>query len=140
MTPTEILALADECEQAEQGSRELSDRVLLGLGWRQRQSGEAGILLPDEFMIVDPDGKQHIRAKAPDPSRSVDACLEAVPEGWAVHLHEASGPGRTDWSAVLFLRKTYPSPYDSVDCKRAHSAALSLSAALLRARAAEMDD
>ncbi len=33
MTPTELLALADELEAADVGTRELGDRVLLAFGW-----------------------------------------------------------------------------------------------------------
>lgn len=76
----ELLAVAEECERAEQGSRELSDRVLLAWGWTKRQYEN----VPDVFVWIEPDStiEHFYDHPRPSPTESLDACAAGMPEGW----------------------------------------------------------
>ncbi len=68
--------LIEKLEQAEEGSRELSDEVLLACGWRKTRWVPTG-----EPAWFDPQGSNG--SYLPHPTRSLDDCLRyAVPEGW----------------------------------------------------------
>jgi len=69
--------------QATKGSRELSDRVLVAMGWQIR-TDYANDEQPTYWW---PDGIMYEGFHHPDPTRSVDHVLALVPEGW--HLSHA---------------------------------------------------
>ena len=154
MTRAEILALADECERAEQGSRELSARVQLALGHFPQDApdwliGWGGDFIADKGRIyaVHSDGRRGIHWEPPHITASVDACLEAVPEGWTSrHIEEDIAQTSISKGMKWFVRLRPPDSWyeQGNDVPRTscfgHTLPLAFSAALLRARAAEMDD
>ena len=79
----DLKSLIAELEQAKEGSRELSDRVLLAVGWlgQSASSKVAGILVPH---WKSPDGRDVLVDLRPCPTTSIDAALTLVPEGFAI--------------------------------------------------------
>lgn len=66
---------------AERGSRELSDEVLLALGWKKDIEYWEGRHGPMTIWTM-PDNADHI-LKIPSPTESVDDCLALMPDGWS---------------------------------------------------------
>lgn len=105
--PADFRALADELEHAEQGSRELSDRVLLACG----------------------------EALPPDPTHSLDAALRwVVPEGAIYVLQNMRGGRYGGFCKLAFHRLPIDSFHTYVDVS-AKTTQLAVCAAGLRARA-----
>ena len=69
--------LISRLEEAKEGSRELSNMILLALGWRER-GGRARFLT---HFAVSPDGAEIPWGDHPDPSRNLQAAVDLVPEG-----------------------------------------------------------
>ena len=71
--------LISRLESATAGSRELSDEVLMALGWRRvSEETEHG----DYVFWCPPDRYAQFTDERPCPTTSLDAALELVPEGW----------------------------------------------------------
>lgn len=89
---TDFAALIKELKQTKEGSRELSDKVLLASGWigQSESSRMAGILIPH---WKSPSGDDVPTDSRPCPTTSLDAALTLVPEGylWAVGVHTELG-------------------------------------------------
>ena len=115
------------------GSRELSDKCLLAVGWRHQYSpGNAMWIRPDGWVVRTGSG-----ARPPDPSRNLQDTLDwMVPEGWSIHINQDDN--RLWWAE---LRHGYQTSYDRVvmACK-CTTPALALSTASLRAREAMKED
>lgn len=124
-----MTTLIARLEAATEGSRELSDEVLLALGWRYRTSGEGGILLPNECMIVDPSGRQHIKDHAPDPTQSLDDCKALTPSN-LTGLLEIGSPADKRFGCKLYRDGSGFACADEV----AATPELAWSAAILKAR------
>ena len=94
----EISELIKDLEAATEGSRELSDRVLLALGW-QNPMEDVGLDDHDEMIQSEywypPDmsGGAYSPNTQPDPTRSVDAALALVPEDcpWTLKGNKENG-------------------------------------------------
>ncbi len=82
--------LIAELEAAPEGSRELSDKVLLAIGWigQSAASQQAGILIPH---WKSPDGRDVPSGLRPSPTESLDAALTLVPEGYGFAMYAVSG-------------------------------------------------
>lgn len=134
MTLPELIA---ELERAEEGSRELSDKVLLAAGWQRltkgaaKQPGDTGWRMPDGAPLY--STHPHLFG-APDPTRSLDAALTLVPEGWIWRCDGGSGSG----FAVIgkpTAKGNFGLPHKY--CAGAMTPALALCIASLRAREEE---
>ncbi len=66
-------ALIKRLEEAKEGSRELSDEVLVALGWRIGKPRRAWA----------PNRDFYFDDQVPDPSRNLQDAVDLVPEGWA---------------------------------------------------------
>ncbi len=77
--------LIERLEQATEGSRELSHATCKAAGWREKNGcwSPPGL---DAFQWV----------STPDVTRSIDAALTLVPEGWVPHMHFADPMQKTD--------------------------------------------
>jgi hypothetical protein len=84
--------LAQRLEAAQEGSRELSDEVLLLFGWTRDNPG-----------LLSPSGDYHTYTEygcdnyscpvGPCPTTSLDACKALMPEGWSYAVsHDAEEP------------------------------------------------
>ena len=124
-------ALMAELESAAEGSRELDQRVLLASGWRVDGCGYWWARIGNLGF----HGKKEIHL-LPRPTTSVDAALKLVLKEYYTQVSEASGPGRTDWSAVLSEREESPKPPYRFMRGRARTPALALCIAALRVRQA----
>ena len=68
-TMTDLLS---RLQQASEGSRELSDEMLLACGWK----------IGEGSWFIDPSGSKFLPDDRPDPTRSLDDAVALVPEGW----------------------------------------------------------
>ena len=101
--------LIRDLEAATEGSRELSDRVLLACGWAVHKASE---LTPTWF--VDPTGKRHIHSLSQglrvgtltDPTRSLDDALALVPED-----DEHANWRQIIQSAFIIMQTVWAEPY-----------------------------
>lgn len=127
--------LISRLESAETGSRELSDEVLLALGFKIDAAG--WWLRPndlDEFLRSD---------QRPDPTRSFDDAVGLVPEGWAIDNAQI-WPGEptrlrlveTVWKRCEGQEGWWRDSHCGSWTAQAATFPLALSAALLRAREA----
>ena len=109
--------LIAKLEAAEAGSRELSDVVLLALGWTH----------PHTVSWVSPDGRGVHDLDAPSPTESVDDALGLVPEGYE--------PGKLKWGhkGGVYFYLEGPKCAGSI----AQLPATAICAAILRAQAQE---
>lgn len=108
---TDLIA---KLEAATEGSRELSDEVLLALGWEQGQ---------DDHWFA-PDNEVPVRgAYRPSPTEYVDDGMALVPDHFEAMARRAPGEYRS--TAYVDIPKDL---YGS----RANTPALALSAAILR--------
>ena len=88
----DLKPLIAELEQAKEGSRELSDRVLLAVGWTTSDSKDtrARFWRSPEGEDYDWWDDPHARSrggpplKRPSPTESLDDALTLVPEGFAI--------------------------------------------------------
>ena len=99
-----IEALIADLQATKEGSRELSDRVLLTCGW------EEGEFLKHGLMWRSPDGALVYGYLRPDPTRSVDDCkkwVEPDPADYAlVVMATIKTDGRShEWSVEYFVDK-----------------------------------
>ena len=80
-----LKSLIAELEAAKGGSRELSDRVLLAVGWlgQSASSKVAGILVPH---WKSPDGRDVLVDLRPCPTTSLDAALTLVNTGGMIRV------------------------------------------------------
>ena len=79
MNKPDLEALLEDLQNAKEGSRELSNRCLLAVGWTMKKlcSGTAEYW----FRWIDPEDT-HYKTN-PDPSRNTQDALDCmVPEGW----------------------------------------------------------
>ena len=108
-------------EEASEGSRELSDVVLMAVGWRHS--------LGPNVLWFAPDGKPWKKAR-PCPTTSLDEALTLVPEGHVGRIG-FGGPG------FVFAFAATPRDWGAgrVSTVRAASPAISLCIAALKARA-----
>ena len=74
--------LITRLEQAETGSRELSDEVLLSLGYELKPAHE----LSSTMVWYHPGGRVQLLSERPDPTRSVDDTKLLQPDGYAIRL------------------------------------------------------
>jgi hypothetical protein len=82
MTLSELFA---KLEEAEEGSRELSNTIAEAVGWERNDARS--------FVWKSTDGLAH--HTAPDFSRSLDAALTLIPEGW--HFRNVCQTGEGQW-------------------------------------------
>jgi hypothetical protein len=138
-----MLDLISRLESAAEGSRELSDDVLLACGWEKTFDGVAC----DYWAPPHTAGRVYSDNR-PSPTESVDDALELVPEGWTW-----CGSGYDEdggYSDTTDFRKPYmciagpmeerggdfyepPEPHRETHEARAATPALALCAAILRA-------
>ncbi len=126
-------ALLAELEQAKEGSRALSDKVLTALGWKTGIGTHA-----DFTKFHAPDGSPPSRDR-PDPSRNLQDIVDLVPEGLGWSL----GPGLTKRHLAIVAKPEWffdSSKGMSMDPCEADSPALSLCIAILRAMESAGDD
>ncbi len=64
-------------EKATEGSRGLSDRFLLAMGWTNWRQVD----------WRDPNGVEYTHSNRLDPTRNLQHTMEAVPEGWSGSIH-----------------------------------------------------
>ncbi len=83
--------LLSQLEAATEGSRKLSDEMLLAHGWRPY---EVGRFMGPIYYWHGPNGESVSEERRPDPSRNLQDAVSLVPEGsgWSVEvdIHEAS--------------------------------------------------
>jgi hypothetical protein len=113
--------LLRDLETAEAGSRELSDRVLLALGWMK--DDYAPWLRPDGVYLNPRNG-------GCNPTEDLNACVALVPESYAVGLEidmegNATARLRAPWDLSPFKGHSLATP------------ALAFCAALVRAKQSE---
>ena len=133
---TDLHALTADLEKAPEGSRDLSDRMLLANGWIKNPPGIRGI---GWWQL--PNGKHLHQSRLPDPSRSVDAALQLVPEGWDWMLFSngvarlyRNGPEFGEVCRSLANNETPRPPQDKhVGASESGDPALALCAAICRA-------
>ena len=123
-----LAALIAALERAEEGSRELSDEVLLALGWGTR-------LEFTREVWVAPSGNSS--KHRPHPTRNLQAAVDLVPEGWGWAAAELD---QGEPSAVLTNREpqlkpgTFDANPDKKDFRsKAATPALALVIAILKA-------
>ena len=141
---TDVSDLIERLEKAKEGSRELSNEVLVAFGYRWRTSDEGGILLPDNCVLVDPGGKQVVTSHCPSPTESVDDALGFVPaicggDPWFA-IERQNGPkGERVWASCAPSSSPAAMGYDASikNGSWATTAPLALCAAILRARQSE---
>lgn len=96
---TDLKSLIAELEQAKEGSRKLSDKVLLACGWTTSDDKDTR-----KRFWCSPEGEYydwwddpHARSrdgpplKRPSPTESLDAALTLVPKGWMWELDSSGG-------------------------------------------------
>lgn len=124
------------CEQATEGSRELSDTIMLAVGWRHE-------------IVVMPTGRKSFypfwispndptpSPIAPDPSRSLDDAMTLMPEGWNVaNVWESINPKDRPWWGCSLRRDE---PYKVVQVLGAETEIKARVLATLKARLAGME-
>lgn len=135
-----LLELAERCEKAIVPDRDLDGLIMAALFRREdrmigtQEEQDDGSWAPISTPVwVDPATGQWLSTAPREFTSSIDAAMTLVPEGYAVELSEAWGPGRTDWRAVMKARTIDGSGI----WPKATSAkpALALCAAALRSRA-----
>ena len=136
----ELETLIADLEKAQEGSRELSDRVLLANGWR----------VEDEMAVGYPDGKLRIwytpmtqfQGVCPSPSTSLDAAFHLLPKGWRVHrINGYHTNDNRPWGWGVELRFENPEMGLAVGETQQYAGGLPLAlcAAICRARLMESD-
>ena len=131
--------LLERLKRAEEGSRELSDEVLLACGWAIK---EVTFPVGTKFYNYCDETGRHVtttgcgRPPAPDPTRSLGDCLRYVkPEGWELQLFERPN----GWFCRLKRRHPYALvawfERDRDEVLLVASPALALCIAALKARA-----
>lgn len=125
--------LISRLETAAEGSRELSDEVLLALGWSDNDDEIEGYWIPPE------GGRWGDRGERPDPTRSIDDALGLMLDGWWVHhIHEArdieTWRANYRFNAKICPPKNLTSPAFP---SNGSTIPLAVCAALLRAKEAE---
>ena len=142
---TNLPTLIEKLEQAEEGSRELSDEVLLTLGWKPHEVEANGV---QGQIWFNAEGYRDLAdlGGRPDPTCSLDDCLRyVVPGGWHLGLdpifyEDEQVHDPVEYDAIL-CRPDWSrwTPVDSDWIKRieAHGKTpeLAASAAALKARA-----
>ncbi len=134
-----LLELAAELEQAERGSREVSDRVLLAWGWERN-------CVPGEVNWWTGPGQRQPSTYRPSPTESLDACEAAMPEGWELGFDPIffDEPQRVEYDAILcraHWEKWNPINDDWIERieARGKTKPLAASSAICRALAAELE-
>ena len=90
----DLKSLIAELEAAKEGSRTLSDKVLLACGWSYEPNryGPGGPQWGGGGLWTDPLGIGTAASDPrPSPTESLDAALTLVPDGWAVELTGEKG-------------------------------------------------
>ena len=80
--------LITKLEAATEGSRELDEKVLRAVGWFTTDEDAPGY--PDGTLTIwhKPNGEALTILRLPQPTRSIDAALTLVPEGWLWSVHK----------------------------------------------------
>lgn len=128
---TSLPDLIARLEAAEEGNITLDDRIALALGWRIDQQDIQGV---GKWLAPGESHTQYL----PEWSRSIDAALTLVPEGWAIDGWQL-WPGATSSLQLLETKLGRDDQYwHSSKHKRfdgaAATPALAICAAALRAR------
>jgi hypothetical protein len=135
-----LLDLADCCEKAIGADRELDALIMATLFRREKRLIGTREEMDDGSwrhiktgVWVDQATDEWVSTAAREFTSSIDAAMTLVPQGFAVELSEAWGPGRKDWRATMKRRSidgagTWPKA-------NSDKPALALCAAALRARA-----
>lgn len=134
---TDIERLAARCEAADGGDRGLDEAIYEALGFCNHKRTEYyciedGNDTDSGYTCLDCGRDTYGAKKAPPYSTSLDAAMTLVPEGWDWTLESCSGAEKHGASIMQD-----PGPYIAI---RAHTPALALCAAALRARAVEAND
>ena len=116
--------LIKRLEEAAEGSRRLSDEVLLACGWELFYDYADRRKVPYDWKT--PDGRIVGYGEQPDPATSIDDALTLIPEGWALTNMRAI----KDHFCVCLDNK----PECTVVCGSGKTIALAICAAALRAR------
>lgn len=82
----EIETLLEEILQAEEGSRNLSDRYLLALGWQGIEPNRSGIIAAH---WTNPSGQDIPQGLRPDPTRNLQDAIDSLLKGWTWGLASA---------------------------------------------------
>lgn len=123
------VALISKLEKAKEGSRAMSDGVLLVLGWTQSK--------PDHWKIGElawkiPQGEW--AGQPPDPTRDLQDAVDLVPEGWIVaDLRQRINPPVWHWYCALSYLTAKFESFDIRPDTEAPTPALALSIAILKA-------
>ena len=124
MTPTQ--SLIAKLSDATEGSREMSDAVLLATGWTRRKFGALNCW-------AHPDGSECFNRDRPDPTRDLTAAVSLIPEGWGWRIQNYGG----DKIGLAALMK--PGTHIA-DYEQGATPELALTIAALRAREVNTDD
>lgn len=119
---------------AEEGSRELSDEVLLALGWRQYMSGTAAsAALAWGYMYWSNGNRVWTEDSRPSPTTNLQEAVNCVPEGWVLlRLEQLPEPAGYCASLAATGKGAHG---ENLACGNvAEGFALALCAAILRAR------
>ena len=133
--------LIAKLESAKEGSDELDGRIWCELnGKRFKEAFESHIWHSCSVFYTEPPKRtQRVQNKIPNYSRSLDAALTLVPEGWHVskianYWGYFPGPELGDKGWVAILRQLR-GPLEDAEAYGRPSAALALCIAALKARA-----
>lgn len=137
---TDLIELAERCEKSIGPDRDLDALIMATLFRREnrligtREEMDDGSWRHIKTCVwVDPATDEWVSTAAREFTSSIDAAMTLVPQGFAVELSEAWGPGRKDWTATMKRRSidgagTWPKA-------NSDKPALALCAAAMRARA-----
>ena len=120
--------LLSELEQATNGSRELSDKVLLAIGWQFPDDWEPKGL--SHGNLVSPNGETISHHLRPNPTENLQDALELVPEGWYPVLE----PYINDADLVVYCADLFRPNWGEREPCRAHTPTLAFCIATLKAR------
>ena len=126
---TDLPALIAKLEAATEGSRELSDEVLVACGWTRENIGHGKVAATGREFVVwqwtDPEGAR--RSPELDPTRSLDAAVAIVPDRWDYIAFTKRYTGKVSADVLLAL---------SMHSNEGATPALALCISILHARAA----
>lgn len=126
---SDLTSLIARLESAGEGSRELSDAVLVALGWVRSPDRDEPGFVEDDW--IDPEGGRWW--PAPDPAVSLDDALALVDEGWQWLLRGLGWYGQRPAAKLEFIVSDATDGMRTIWGKAA-TPALALCAAILRAK------
>ena len=133
------LSLIAELEAAKEGSRELSDEVLLMCGWSYEPNryGPGGPQWGGGGLWTDPLGIGTAASDPrPSPTESLDAALTLVPEGWIWEISNTVGCGGDVSGGFAWVQPADVRPPGAHHQAKGATPALALCIAALKAREA----